>query len=327
VTGREVPIEPAIFEDDLLSPGLQPNQWAYRLYGKKFNGPLTLRASQMDVEFRQPVSFTLDLTSQSFEFSDQSLGTTWDLEPIALDIHGMDAHVSSATYKQEGDLRGFEFTIQADRSLQSLGFSFERGLITNEMSAVAGSGGSTYDSEKGTVVSTVLTNAPMQFPLVLSTNNATINGSWETTWTPPVDTSGSAPVFMEQVCLDLPRWKEIAAIEPLPVPAELADMAASAGVYLPDGGSISSPDGQWIAFVEKTPGRMGSGLYVSRPDGSERDLIVQLDHWLVLNDLSWSQDSSSVGFSIVNTDLMIPDKIPYVAVDVRSCNLFILAYK
>lgn len=326
VTGREVPIEPAVFEDDVLSRGLQPDQWAYRLYGKNFTGPLTLRASQMDVEFKQPVRFTLDLSSQGFDFSDQKLGTSWELEPVALDVPGMDAHVSSAAYIQQGDLRGFEFIIQADRSLRSLGFTLESGLMTDGMDAVAGSGGSIRD-ERDVLTSIVLTNAPMQFPLVLSANNATLSGSWETIWTPPVDTSAAAPVFMEHVCLDLPRWRQIAAIEPLPVPADLKNMSVAAGAYLPEGTSIPSPDRQWIAFVDKVKGRMGPGVYVARADGSGRRLIAQLDHWLVLNDLSWSHDSYWVGFSIVNTDLAVPDKNPYVAIDINSCNLFILANK
>jgi hypothetical protein len=327
VTGREVPIEPVISDNDLVNQGLQPGQWAYRLYGKNFNGPLTLRVSQMDVEFKQPVQFTLDLSSQGFDFSDQHLETTWELEPAALDVLGMDAKVSSATYMQEGELRGFEFVIQADRSLQSLGLNFESGLIIDRMSAVTGGGGSSRDVENDVLISTVLTNASMHFPLELSANSATINGSWETTWTPPVDTSGSDPVFTEHICLDLPRWKQIAVVEPLPVPAELADMALAAGIYLPDRTSVQSPDGQWIAFVDKVKGRMGPGLYISRADGLERRLIVQLDHWLVLNDLSWSRDSYWVGFSIVNTDLAVPNEVPYIAIDIHSCNLFILTNK
>lgn len=326
-TGREAPIEPAIFDNDLVGQGLQPNQWAYHLYGKNFNGPLTLRVMQMEVESRESVHFTLDLRSQGFDFSNRYLGTTWKLEPIALDVPGIIANVSSATYMQQGDLRGFEFVIQADSSLQGLGFSFESGLITDGMFGVAGGGGSSRDGEKNIVTSTVLTNARMQFPLVLSTNNATINGSWEMIWTPPVDTSGTDSVFMEHICLDLPRWKQIAAVEPLPIPAELVEMALAAGIYLSDGTSLQSSDGQWIAFVDIVKGRMGPGLYISRADGSERRLIVQLDHWLVLNDLSWSVDGNWVGFSILNTDLAVPDKVPYVAIDIHSCNLFILTNK
>ena len=115
--------------------------------------------------------------------------------------------------------------------------------------------------------------------------------------------------------------------ESFPIPPELAGMSASANVSLAEGSSLPSPDRQWIAFIDNVKGRMGPGLYISRLDGSQRRLIAQLDHWVVLSDLSWSQDGEWVGFSIYNTDVDDQGKHPYVAVHIDSCNVVPLLNK
>jgi hypothetical protein len=318
-SGRELPIEPAIFDSDHLDENLEPNQWAYRLYGKGFSGPLTLRATQMGVEFAQPVRFTLDLRSSNFDFSYAHLGKIWELNQ-PLDIPDISANVTKANYVKVGDLHGFEFIIQADAPLQGLGFIYESGLITDGMFAVAGGGGSYRDASVGMVFSAVLTNAPIQFPLVLSATGMAINGIWETSWVPPVDTTGIS-VYVEQACLDLPRWKQISSLDYDSPPEKLENMLTYVDMYLPDDASVTSPDGQWIAFVDKVKGRMGYGLYFSRADGSERQLLVQLDYWMVLSNLSWSLDSEWIGFGILNTDLYYPADIPYAAVNIHSCDV------
>ncbi|MFN8386564.1 MAG: hypothetical protein U0V48_02760 [Anaerolineales bacterium] len=447
-SGRELPIEPAIYGSDLVSQNLQPGQWAYHLYGKNFIAPLTLRVSQIGVEFKQPVRFNLDLPSNDFDFSDRYLGKTWQLDSSLLDVPGIQASVSTVKYVKEGDLRGFELNIQSDPALQGLEFSFESGLVTEGMTGIASGGGSNRDETSNMILSHVLANAPMQFPLVLSAAHAQINGTWEATWNPPVDTSGSQPVYLEQPRLDLNLWKQIAShADSIPFPVELTGKLLIArgalapepslflsnldgseerglvfghGAISPDGaklvysdengifklmdiatgnttilnvpqGSIVniswspngdqiafdratdtfhayimnangenlrqltfgseaafvrgwsgdgsqilvaiskdsvnymlqlvnvetamttnlfmtqseqasiSPNGEWIAYVNKVNGKMGGGIYVSRLDGSERRLFVQLDHWVVSNPI-WSPDSQWLAFSILNTD-------------------------
>jgi Tol biopolymer transport system component len=63
-----------------------------------------------------------------------------------------------------------------------------------------------------------------------------------------------------------------------------------------------SPDGQWIAYLDKVAGRMTSGLYVSHPNGADRRLMIQLDTW-ILGGLSWSPDGKWISFTGQNTEL------------------------
>ena len=60
--------------------------------------------------------------------------------------------------------------------------------------------------------------------------------------------------------------------------------AAQYGVGLRSGEPLDdsvaiSPDGQRVAYMDKVPGRMTPGIFVSRLDGTEQRLLVQLDSW------------------------------------------------
>ncbi len=179
--GQEVALAPASWQDAGLTPGA--NQWLYRLYGKSFNAPLTLRVAQMDVTFKQPVKMTLDLRSYGFDGSDAQLGLTWKIGGIPLDVPGLPASVDKITYVKQVDLKGFEIDIGADPALQALPFTIESGLNTTGMAMVHSGGGS--NQEASGLVSTVLTDAKITFPLVLSASGAIVNGTWEATWNPP----------------------------------------------------------------------------------------------------------------------------------------------
>ena len=180
--GQEVALEPANWQDAGLTP--EPNQWLYRLTGKSFNSPLTLRATQMDVTFKQPVKLTLDLRSYGFDGSDAQLGMAWKTGLIPLDVPELPVNAFKVTYVKQGELKGFEIGINADPALQGLPFIIESGLNTAGMAIVSGGGGSSWDETSG-LVSTVLTDAKITFPLVLSASGATVNATWETTWNPP----------------------------------------------------------------------------------------------------------------------------------------------
>ena len=462
---QELAIEPASWQAAGLTQG--PNQWLYRLYGKSFNAPITLRASQMDVTFQQPVRLTLDLRSFGFDGSDAQLGTLWKLGGLPLDVPGLPASLSQITYMQQGDLKGFQLGITADAALQGLPLTIESGLDISGLSGVSSAGGSNRAEASGLVLSTVLTNAKITFPLLLSTSTATVNGPWETSWAPPASDPNATPAAMAQPCVTLQDWKQAASAN-VPLPAGLPGrVLLSRGALAPDpslfiarldgstamglvfgqgslspdgtrlvysgsdgnlhgmdlstkqstlltedtfdlrplwspdgtriafsrltdkgynvfvmaadgrevraltdttdgilaagwtpdgqkviavtiqGGSDSvqlldvsggaaqalafiqqsgdtdvsiSPDGQWIAFVDKVLGRMTPGIFISRLDGSDRRLLVQLDTWSVAKP-RWSPDGHWLAFSVMDTDLFSTPLTPGL-VNLGTCQGF-----
>ena len=445
--GQEVPLEPVDWRDAGLSP--HGNQWLYRLYGKNFAGPLTLRASQMEFMFKQPVEFSVDLSSQGFTGDETQVGRVWKNLSIPIDFAGISATVHQITYIELGDMKGFEFGIETDPVMRSLSLSFESGLDSSGLTTIEGSGDSNWNRASGLLLVRVLTNAKFTFPLLLSAGGTTINGNWQTFWNPPVVDTGVTPTPVPQACVSLEKWQQ-ALTNPVTIPSGLpgrvlvnrgalapapsiflenldgsseqglvfgnGSLSADGtklvygdnsgniwlldvksgqktaltsgmsdalplwspdgrqivfvrqegipGIYLmdadgihlrllvegvnkpqlgawaPDGSQVLywvtstdnnsllrgvnpatdkindlftihqsqmsspaySPDGQWIAYLDKVDGRMASGLYVSHPDGMGRRLMIQLDTW-ILGGLSWSPDGKWVSFSAQNTEL------------------------
>jgi hypothetical protein len=457
-------VDPGDWQEAGLTPGA--NQWLYHLYGKSFNAPLTLRATYMNVEFKQPVKFTLDLRPYGFDGTDSQLGTAWKTGQIPLEVPGLLANAFKVTYIRTGDMVGFEIGIDADPALQGLPFTITSGLNTDGLSGISGGGGSNRDEASGLLLSTILTNAKITFPLVFSTSGATVNGTWDATWTPPTGEPGATPATAPQACVTLEAWKQVSA-NPLPIPASLSlkalvsrgalspdpslfiaslDGSTSQGLvfgqgslspdgmelvysgadnrlyvmniptgqsvaltkatfdsrplWSPDGTRIAfsrltekgynifvmdkdgrnvraltdnsdnfmaggwtpdgqkvigvsaqgggnpaqlfdigggaartldfirqpgdenisiSPDGQWVAFTDKVPGRMIPGIFVSRLDGTEQRLLVQLDTWSAGLPL-WSPDGNWLAFGVVNTDVMQPESTPAL-VNLKTCQV------
>jgi len=461
--GQEVPLEPASPQEAGLT--LEPGQWLYKIYGKSFNAPLSLRATRMDVVFKQPVRLTLDLRSYGFDGSQAQLGLLWKTGGIPLDVPGLLATAYRVTYTKLGDLLGFEIGIDADPALQGLPFSIESGLDTTGMSRVAGAGGSNRDEATGQLLSSVLTDAKITFPLVLRADGATVNGKWEATWNPPSSDPNATPATVAQACLTLAVWKQAVGNPPV-LPAGLPEKAlVSRGAlspnpslfivsldgsteqglvfgngslspdgtklvysgadnrlhileiaskqstlltngaqdffpfWSPDGTKIAferqtdkgmnifimgsdgqnvhaltdttdnptlsgwtadsrqllmtvwqqeeiqlldvdsgtvqslitinqtldnsatiSPDGRRIAYMDKVPGRMTPGIFVSSLDGTQKRLLVQLDTWTVGLPL-WSPDGNWLAFLVVDTeDALHPDGIPAL-VNLKTCQV------
>ncbi len=78
-----------------------------------------------------------------------------------------------------------------------------------------------------------------------------------------------------------------------------------------------TPDGQRLAFLERLPGSMDSGLFLSALDGSQRSLIAQLGEWVITNPV-WSPDGRWLLVSIMNTTLSSPPIVPTL-IDPSTC--------
>lgn len=251
-------------ENASLIEALKPNQWVYHLHGQAFAGAVTLRFSQVGVEFQDPPQLSFDLRPFNFTFSDQNLGVPYKTGIIPLELPGLMARAFKFTYYQEGDLRGFEIALEADPALQNLSFSIESGLDTTGLAGIASGGGSYRDHEDNLLIARVTSNAPMSFPLVLAAQTASLNGNWSTTWAPPAVLAGATPFYAPQACVTLEKWKQAAG---RPIPAGLSQrILISRGAVAPypslflvnlDGsdeqplvfgnGSLS-PDGQELVY-------------------------------------------------------------------------------
>jgi Tol biopolymer transport system component len=86
-----------------------------------------------------------------------------------------------------------------------------------------------------------------------------------------------------------------------------------------DDSAAISPDGSRIAYMDKIPGRMNPGIFVSRLDGTEKRLLVQLDTWTVGLPL-WSPDGNWLAFLVGDTDTPSPNDIPAL-VNVKTCQV------
>jgi hypothetical protein len=82
-----------------------------------------------------------------------------------------------------------------------------------------------------------------------------------------------------------------------------------------------SPDEKWLAYLDKIPGREASGLYISRLDGTEKRLLVQLEHWPV-NVPIFSPDGQWLVFSTHNIDDTSPKDATPLILNIQTCQVF-----
>jgi hypothetical protein len=463
VDGRELVFERARFSEAAgLMEDLTDANWVYRLYGKAFNGPITLRLEKANILFSPAAQYTLDLSSFGFEFDDVHLNKPYKTGLIPLEVPGLSADVFNVTYIKEGDLYGFEIKLDADQQLQGLTFTMQSGLDTTGMDAVSSAGGSYRDEGTGMLIARVLTDARMSFPLGLSAQDATIGGNWSVEWNPPA-AAGSTPVYAAEACITLEKWKQAAA-SPEAIPSEIGQVVlVSRGALAPDpslflanlsgsadtplvfgNGSLSpdgrqlvysdeydrlfildistrektalgegnaplwssdgkhiaflrqtnqgfnvfvmdadgrdiraltdttanpllstwtpdsqnliialdegvgyhfqllnvsdarqtsllrteqaydasmaiSPDGMWMAYLDKVPGKMTPGIYVSRLDGLEKRLLMQLSHWMAFAPI-FSPDGKWLAVNVMNTDLHDAPITPTL-IELSSCKV------
>lgn len=313
--GQEIPIETGYFGDIGIDQP-EPNQWLYRVYGKVFNGPLTLRAASVGVEFSAPLSATLDLRPYGFDGSEAQLGTAWKIEPISLTVLDLQATMVQVKYIRQGDLKGFDITFQSDPALQSLPTWVVSGVTGGRG---ASSGGSSRDSETGWLHAYTLSDGQYALPLTLSTRDARLSGRWETIWTPPSVDPQLTPTSMPHACLTLEKWKQAAA-NPAPLPPGLGGKLAVYGRIKGDG-LAPSPDNYGV-FISNLDGSakqvLGPGTWPEfSPDGTRAvysgpaglqilDLASGQAHPLPGTtpddyDVHWSPDGKQMAFVRINT--------------------------
>ena len=219
--GHAIPIEPA-YLGDLGIDNPAPGQWAYRLYGQIFSGPVTLTAEWVGVTLREPLRFGFDIGPAP------ELGQTWELDQT-LEVLGYAARVESARSIRQGDLRGFVFTLTADPALDGLDLS-----IVTPSAGGSSAGGSTGDGN-GRLQSFALRDLALSGALTLEARTARLIGEWTVVWTPPAATTNApAPTAVPQACLTLGTWKQLLA-DPPALPAGVAGRVIAYGRIVDDG--------------------------------------------------------------------------------------------
>jgi Tol biopolymer transport system component len=86
-----------------------------------------------------------------------------------------------------------------------------------------------------------------------------------------------------------------------------------------NGGVSISPDGAWIAYADQVIGKMYPGIYISRLDGSQKKLLMQLEGWATMAS-AWSADGKWLTVNVINTEQFQPTTIPAL-VNVNTCQV------
>jgi Tol biopolymer transport system component len=81
----------------------------------------------------------------------------------------------------------------------------------------------------------------------------------------------------------------------------------------------TSPDGAWIAYADKVIGKMYPGIFISRLDGSENKLLMQLEGWATMAS-AWSADGKWLTINVIDTEQFQPITIPAL-VNVDTCQV------
>jgi hypothetical protein len=84
-----------------------------------------------------------------------------------------------------------------------------------------------------------------------------------------------------------------------------------------------SPDGMWMAYLDKVPGKMTPGIYFSQIDGSGKRLLMQLEHRMAFMPV-FSPDGKWLAVSVMNTDLPDAPIIPTL-IELSSCKVIPLS--
>ncbi len=293
--GAEYPIEPVSF-DEIGITDVQPNQWAYKVYSKALPASLALKTTQATLQFIQPYSFTFD------PGANPKLGQEWQINQT-IEILGYSATIQSAKFIQQGDLRGFEFSLATDPALQNIPFNLESGITGGYGSG----GGSSSRDENGMMKVYALSDGQYTGPILVTVRSAVLEGNWQTTWNPPAAEAGAMSVFMPQACITLDKWKQAAA-SPDALPSDFPQkVLLSRGAISPDPSLfISRLDGssdQGLVFGHGSLSHDGTKLVYNGTENGLRLLDISSGQISTLmnsaNDFNpfWSRDGSQIAFT------------------------------
>ena len=86
-----------------------------------------------------------------------------------------------------------------------------------------------------------------------------------------------------------------------------------------DPSAALSQDGQWLTYLDKVPGKITPGLFLSRLDGTDKRLLIQLEYWPVFSPV-FSPDGQWLAVSMLNADL--PDTpVTPALVNLETCQV------
>ena len=232
-------------------------QWAYRLQGKTFNGPLTLTLDTVDAWFPAEGSFTFDVGTNP------QVGQTWTLGK-KLDLAGHRVTVVSAQMITDRSGTGYEFTFRSDPDVSSVA------LTVPSAPPAGGGGGGAMGEFKASMI---WSGMPPVGELTFKTEGVDLilHGPWRVQWQPPVAASSQATATPPaSVCLTF-------------------ETGRSAGSYR---NSSLTPDlkGRLLLYGPMD-GHAGYVISTVRLDGSDRVYVGQ-GTWP-----SFSPDGSKVAYS------------------------------
>lgn len=302
--GNEYPIEPASF-DEIGITDVQPGQWAYKAYGKALPASLTLKMTRAGVQFLQPYTFPFEPGPT------MDLGQEWQINQ-PLEILGYQATVLSAQFMQQGDLRGFEFSLTADPELQSIPLIIESGITGGYSSG----GGASPRDENGIMKAHFLSDGQFGSSLLVTVRSAVLLGDWQTTWNPLQAEAGTTPFSVPKACVTLDQWKQALGSPGVILSGLPGKVLIMRGALAPDPSLfLSSLDGssEWgLVF--------GHGSL--SPDGTELAYSDENNQLFILDIASGGKTSLGNGFSPVWSPE--GNQIAFLRETEKGTNIFVL---
>jgi hypothetical protein len=278
--GMEIPVE-RDYDDYGMAQTAEPNatRWAFRIQGKAFNGPLQLAFHSVGVDLQNPVPVQFDTGANS------RLGQRWDINQ-SFEVLGIPVTLRSARRIAQGDMQGFEFTVQAPLALHSMEFAFEKseGLVQTKERCCGGGGGGTPN-----LTGTFTVYALSDFSLVggkinLSVRHVELSGIWSVAWDPPVVEGWPTATPPPQACLTDAKWNQLAGGPAVPLPPGLGGRILTMRSALAPNPSL---------FLSNTDGSGEKGLVFGdgslSPDGSKLVFAGQDDRLYVMDAESGAQ--------------------------------------